>query len=161
MQQSLLRAALMLLALLFLLNSHQDGGSSLELDIEAAYFKFDIPPYPETFVILLTDPEKIVIARAMLAGQQPMQHIMGRIVKQPAAYNLPWSYHLDPASITFFHSATELCDETIAFVESHLDEACGEFLPGCIWCTWGSRLIKEMPPPVEETQLLYRPLIAR
>ena len=111
---------------------------------EEAYFQFDYPPAPETFIFKLADPTKIQEARDMLGGLKPTRHVMGVIVKQPASYNPPWSYHLDPASVTFFESAIEVCDATIRYVEDHLDEACGAFLPGCTWCPWGSRLLAEV-----------------
>ncbi len=111
---------------------------------EEAYFQFDYPPNPETFIFLLTDPDKIQEARDILSGQQPSRHIMGTIVKAPVSYNPPWSYHLDPSSITFFDFAIEVCDAAIRQVEQHLNEACGSFLPGCAWCPWGSRLIAEV-----------------
>ena len=77
-----------------------------------------------------------------------MPHVAGKIIKEAACYNPPWSYHLDPQSIDFFASAIEVCDASIAYTESFLDEAGGHFLPGNHWCPWGSRLIKEVPSPV-------------
>ncbi|MEV6153513.1 hypothetical protein AB0L53_24515 [Nonomuraea sp. NPDC052129] len=29
----------------------------------------------------------------------------------------------------------------------HPDEACGAFLPGCFFCPWTSRLVREVPAP--------------
>jgi hypothetical protein len=100
-------------------------------------------------------------ARSMLAGLRPARHIMGQIVKQPAAYNPPWSYHLNPSTIQFFNAAIEVCDASITAVEENLDQVCGAFLPGCIWCPWSSRLIDEVQPPVGETPRLYLPIITR
>jgi len=134
---------------------------------EEAYFQFDYPPNPETFVFKLTDPSKIDEARAILSGHKPNRHVMGNIVKQPVSYNPPWSYHLDPASISFFDFALEVCDATIRAVEERLDEACGAFLPGCVWCPWGSRLIAEVkisPTPTPTTTpaaVTYLPIILR
>jgi hypothetical protein len=128
---------------------------------EQAYFKFDCPPYPQTFIIQLSDPELIDEARAMLAGIQPTRHIMGQVVKQPTDYNLPWSYHLAPSTIQFFSAAIEVCDASILAVEENLDEVCGACLPGCMWCPWSSRLIEEVRPPVGETPRLYLPIISR
>jgi len=65
-----------------------------------AYFQFSVPPSPETFVIRLVDPALIQQARAILAAPEGKQ-IMGKIVKAPAFYNTPWSFHLDPHSIQF------------------------------------------------------------
>jgi hypothetical protein len=114
------------------------------LTSEEAYFQFDYPPYPDTFIFKLTDPAKIQEARDILSGQPPNHHVMGTIMKAPADYNPPWSYQLDPASITFFSSAIEVCDATIQYVEEHLAQVGGSFLPGSIWCPWGSRLIAEV-----------------
>ncbi|MDX2034783.1 MAG: hypothetical protein SF339_29180 [Blastocatellia bacterium] len=114
-----------------------------------AYFVIDIPPRRDLFVIKLTDPAKIQHARAVLSSSQTGgRQVIGRIVKQPVEYNRPWSFHLDPESINFFDSAVEVCDASVAYVESHLDEAGGAFLPGNTWCPWASRLVREIPAPV-------------
>lgn len=122
----------------------QTAQQSLRPPEQPAYFQFDYPPYPETLIFQLTDPVLIQEARDMLAGIIPTRHIMGTIVKEPVDYNPSWSYYLDPESVMFFDSALEICDATIAYVEANLDEACTSFLPGCVWCPWGSRLIAEV-----------------
>ncbi|MBT2231260.1 calmodulin-binding protein [Nonomuraea sp. NEAU-A123] len=110
-----------------------------------AYFEFaDITG--ERFVVQLTDAAKIQHARNLLSGTTTDEpHIMGRIVKRPAPYNRPWSYYLHPGTVDFFSDAFEICDATIPYVEEHLDEAGGPFLPGLIWCPWTSRLVRELP----------------
>lgn len=110
-----------------------------------AYFVFDYPPSPETFTIKLTDPNKIQEARDILSGkQQDKTHVMGRIIKSQAPYNSKWDYQLDPSTIQFFSFAIEVCDASTPYVEDHLDEVGGAFLPGSFWCPWGSRLVKEV-----------------
>lgn len=116
-----------------------------------AYFQFDVPPATDTFIFLLTDPGKIDEARRMLSGQSPPRHVMGEIVKQPAAYNPPWHYHLALDSVQFFDHAVEVCDASIQMVEEHLQEACETFLPDCIWCPWNSRLLQEVTPAPSPT----------
>ena len=116
-----------------------------------AYFQFDYPPAPATFTIKLTDPARIQQARDMLSGRQPPRHVLGAVVKAPAAYNPPWSYHLDPDSIVFFSAAVEVCDAAIEYVEEHLAEVGGAFLPGSTWCPWGSRLLRELQPAATPT----------
>jgi len=37
---------------------------------QAAYFEFDYPPAPETFVFQLTDPVRIQEARDILSGKE-------------------------------------------------------------------------------------------
>jgi hypothetical protein len=111
-----------------------------------AYFAFtDITR--QRFVIKLTDPVQIQHARDLIGGAATGRpHLIGRIVTRPAPYNPGWSHHLDPATIGFFDVAIEVCDATIPYVEDHLDEAGGAFLPGLVWCPWTSRLSEEVSP---------------
>ncbi|MBF8184606.1 calmodulin-binding protein [Nonomuraea sp. K274] len=98
------------------------------------------------FVVQLTDPAKIQHARDLLSGATTDRpHVVGRITPRPAPYNVTWSYHLRSETIDFFDMAIEVCDATIPYVEDHLDEADGAFLPGYVWCPWTSRLVRELP----------------
>jgi hypothetical protein len=109
-------------------------------DSTEAYFVFKTDPAPETFVIKLTDPQKIQQARDILAtGTRKM--VAGTIIKQPVYYNSPWSYHLDPKTISFLDFAVELCDASIRYLEDNRDTAFPD------WCPWSSQLFKEIPPP--------------
>jgi hypothetical protein len=97
------------------------------------------------FIIRLTNEERIAEARRIISGEEKEAiHVMGSIRKQRVDYNPGWSFHLDPDTITFFAIAIEVCDASIVYVEDHLDEACGGFLPGCVWCPWSSRLTREI-----------------
>ncbi|GAA2724979.1 hemopexin repeat-containing protein [Actinocorallia aurantiaca] len=109
-----------------------------------AYFAFrDISG--KEFVFQLTDSGKIEHARKILKGEETQEtHVMGRLRKTRASYNPNWSFHLDPDTIQFFAMAIEVCDANIQYVEDHLDEACGAFLPGCHWCPWTSSLTREV-----------------
>ncbi|MFI0405137.1 calmodulin-binding protein [Actinomadura sp. 3N508] len=113
----------------------------------AAYFVFtDITN--QQAVLKLTDPAKIQHARELVSGETvDRPHVFGRIIKRQADYNPRWSYHYDPYTVDFFDYAIEVCDATIPYVEDHLDEAGGAFLPGLMWCPWTSRLIREIPAP--------------
>ncbi|WP_433512049.1 calmodulin-binding protein [Nonomuraea sp. CA-143628] len=100
----------------------------------------------EHFVIQLTDPGKIQHARDLISGAtHDRPHVIGRILKRPAPYNPRWSYHYNPDTIDFFDAAIEVCDATFPYVEDHLDEAGGAFLPGLVFCPWTSRLVQELP----------------
>ncbi len=113
---------------------------------DVAYFAFKGSDPKDTFVIQLTDPARIKEARAILAGQQTDRiHVTGIIIPQKADYNPGWSYHLKPDSIHFFEMAIEVCDANMRYVEEHLDEVGGAFLPGNGWCPWASKLIREIP----------------
>lgn len=115
--------------------------------VEEAYFVFtDITR--EEAVLKLTDPAKIQHARDLVNGETADRpHVVGRILKRQAPYNPRWSYHYNPDTVDFFDVAIEVCDATIPYVEDHLDEAGGAFLPGLVWCPWTSRLIREIPAP--------------
>jgi hypothetical protein len=113
-----------------------------------AYFIVDYPPAPEQFVIKLNSPAQIDHARRILSGAETAAvHVMGVVVPRPTRWNKPWSFHLAPRSIQFFELAIEVCDAAVSYVEEHLDEVGGAFLPGAVWCPWGSRLVAEIPRP--------------
>lgn len=107
---------------------------------QEAFFVFDVPPNPETFVFKLTDPLKIQEARNLLAGGN-RRIVSGTIIKQPAYYNSPWTFHFDPKSITFPEITIELCDASIRYIEDNLDVAYST------WCPWNSRLLREISIP--------------
>jgi hypothetical protein len=109
-----------------------------------AYFAFQDQVGTE-FIIRLTSDQRIEEARRILSGEETESvHVMGRIVKRPVPWNPGWSFYIEPDTITFFTMAIEVCDSSISYLEDHLDEACGPFLPGCFWCPWSSRLTREV-----------------
>ncbi|MFI2259896.1 calmodulin-binding protein [Streptomyces tubercidicus] len=125
----------------------QPGDAQHTRSEAAAYFVMTDVTRAE-FVIKLTDPRKIQHARDLLSGATSSEpHVIGRIDKRPAPYNWRWSFHLRPETIDFFDFAVEVCDATTPYVEDHLDEAGGPFLPGLIWCPWSSKLVREVPQP--------------
>ena len=108
-------------------------------------FKQQSGPRDQEFIFKLTDEGKIDHARKIVTGKETDRvHVMGRIIKRPQTYNPGWDYHLDPDTIDFFAMAIEVCDANMQYVEDHLDEACGAFLPGCYWCPWDSRVVREI-----------------
>lgn len=122
-------------------------------DSPEAYFVFKSDSAPETFVIKLTDPQKIQEARDILTtGTRKI--VAGTIIKQPVYYNSPWSYHLDPKSITFTEVAAEVCDASIRYLEDNRDIAYPD------WCPWGSQLLREIPPPEKPGPANLKPTIS-
>jgi hypothetical protein len=102
----------------------------------------------EEFVIKLSKSGDIEHARELIAGETSERpHVITRIVKRTADYNPRWSFHANPDTTQFFDESIEVCDSTIPYTEDHLDEAGGAFLPGLVWCDWGSRIIREIPAP--------------
>jgi len=112
------------------------------------YFAFTQPSSPGVeFVIQLNDEERIQKALDILSGKEKDAiHVHGRLVKRQQPYNPRFNFYLDPDTISFFEVAIEVCDANMMYVEDHLDEACGAFLPGCHWCPWDSKLTREVKP---------------
>lgn len=101
------------------------------------------------FVIRLEDDKLIAHARELVAGTTVSRpHVQGTILSRPVEYNPGWSFHLDPRSIQFFELAMEVCDASSVYVEEHLSEVGGSFLPNDHWCPWGSQLTAEVSGPV-------------
>ncbi|CEP09961.1 hypothetical protein [Parasitella parasitica] len=75
-----------------------------------------------------------------------MVHVQGRILKKRQPYNPRYDFSLDPDTTEFFNYADEVCDAELFYVEEHLDEVCGAFLPGCHYCPGASTLIREVRP---------------
>ena len=123
------------------------GRSAGPAQVAPAYFEMtDITG--AKFIVQMTNEEDIQHARELISGQtDQLPHILGRIVKRTAPYNPDWSFYIEPRSISFFDVSIEVCDATIPYVEDHLDEAGGPFLPGLYWCDWSSRLVREVAAP--------------
>ena len=129
---------LFLLATSVLLSACQSASDS-----GTAYFKVAGATEADTFVIALTDPVTIAEARALASGQGS-KHVTGLVVAEAVPYNKPWSFHLDPTSISFAEMSIEVCDAATTYVEEHLAEVGGAFLPDRRWCPWSSRVIEEV-----------------
>lgn len=107
-----------------------------------AYFEFT-DAARNTAVFKLTNPAKIAEARELLRTGSN-KHLNGVITKRRASYNPQWSYHYIPDSVEFADITAEVCDASISYVEEHLDEAGGHFLPDLRWCPWSSKLTREI-----------------
>lgn len=113
---------------------------------EPAYFEMKTYGGGDAFVLELQDADKIDHARRILNGEERESvHVIGRIKKSTASYNPNWGFHLDPKTVSFFEVAIEVCDATLPYVQNHLDEVGGAFLPGSYYCPWSSRLVREVP----------------
>ncbi|MEV8635333.1 calmodulin-binding protein [Streptosporangium sp. NPDC051023] len=140
-------AAVAMLALTTPAQAQQTDASQHTATGSAAYFEYTDITH-EKAVLKLTDPAKIQHARDLVNGETTDRpHLFGRIVPRTAPYNPRWSYHYNPDTVDFFDVAIEVCDATIPYVEDHLDEAGGAFLPGYVWCPWSSRLVREIHAP--------------
>lgn len=109
----------------------------------AAYFNMrDVTG--ANFVIEITNPATIREAREIVASGD-RKIVIGRIIKTTALYNPTWDFHYNPDTVQFADAAIEVCDATTPYVQDHLDEAGGAFLPGLYWCPWSGRLTNEIP----------------
>ncbi|EGG17853.1 hypothetical protein DFA_08854 [Cavenderia fasciculata] len=102
------------------------------IQAEDAYFAFRTHGSKHDFIFKLSEVEKIEHTRKLLKdnrNEQPI-HVMGRIKKTQKDYNPYYSFHLDPDTITFFDMSIGVCDSTLQYVEEHLDQVGGAFLPG-------------------------------
>ncbi|MET8053056.1 calmodulin-binding protein [Streptosporangium sp. NPDC005286] len=124
-----------------------DGAARRGAADPPAYFEMtDISR--RSFIVKIDKEVDIKHARDLVSGaDRERPHLLGRIIRRPAPFNPGWSYHFDPATLGFFDVAIEVCDATMTYVEDHLDEAGGAFLPGNLWCPWSSKLVKEVPAP--------------
>jgi len=107
-----------------------------------AYFAFDDPAEPDTFVIKLTDPVMIQTARSYLGGGGP-EWVTGVLIKQAASYNAPWSYYLDPGTIAFAQITGEACQTSVSAVQTHLPR----FLPQIRVCLAGWNGFRQISLP--------------
>jgi hypothetical protein len=96
------------------------------------------------FVVRIINPIVIEEARVELEKSEGFKIISGIIEKTAVEWNPGWSYHFIPNTIFFGEVFIEVCDSSATYVEEHLDEAGGAFLPGLQWCPWGTRVLEEI-----------------
>lgn len=119
-----------------------------ETDHAVAYFKVAGAQDKESFVIALKDPERIAAARAIVGGQETAKvHVSGLVVPGTVAWNAPWHFYLHPDSISFFELSVVTCSAKTSYVEEHLSEVGGAFLPGRRWCPFSLKVSEEIPAP--------------
>lgn len=125
-------------------------GASAQEAIEAVDFlvttmNFNLSDTSEQFVARIYDHVAIAMARAEIEKEEPPYMIIGgTIVKEPVWWNPMFSYHIDPMTVFFGDFFTEVCDATALYVEEHLEEAGGAFLPNLQWCPWATQVLGEL-----------------
>lgn len=88
----------------------------------------------ETFRIELLGADHVAHARALLAGGTDGVIPNGLIVRGDPGVNAPWSWHIDPASLTWADMTTEVCDGTPSMIED------GSFTFDR-FCPWAAKVI--------------------
>jgi hypothetical protein len=126
-----------------------NGAATASTPGGVVYFAVTNGGKAETFVIALSDPAAIAHARAIIAGTEHARtHVAGKVAAGTEPYNAVWHFHLEPSSITFFENAIEVCDAATSYVDAHLSEVGGSFLPNSHWCPWNSRVSAELTKQV-------------
>lgn len=93
---------------------------------------FDVVGQP--YRVHITNPTGIDGAIALWKGESMANIPNGELVCEAAAYNCDWTFHVDPATVTFAELTIEVCDGTPSYVE----ENCADF--GAQYCPWSAQL---------------------
>lgn len=99
------------------------------------------------FVIEVSDPATAQRFDDVLHHRVVHKHIAfnAHIVPGRANYNEAWTYHVDPASVRPGSDfSVEVCSSTPEYIEEHLSDVGGSFLPGGEWCPWDMHLSREV-----------------
>ncbi len=88
----------------------------------------------ETYKIELTTPELQEHARDLLAGEDVSAIPNGKVVRDGGGVNVPWSWHIDPATLEFADQTTEVCDGLPSYVEDGT-------VTSDYYCPWSAEII--------------------
>lgn len=99
------------------------------------------------FIVEVRDPVTAAHLAEIAVNNVPSPRIafVGKVAPGRTVYNEAWPYHVDPASVRVGgDSHVEVCAATPEYIEEHLSEVGGAFLPGGDWCPWDMRLSREV-----------------
>lgn len=88
----------------------------------------------EEYRIRLTDADDIAIARKLLAGEAAPHIPNGRVVRGEPDVNVRYSWHIDPASVEFADTTTEVCDGRPSDVERGA-------ISSDRYCPWSAKVV--------------------
>lgn len=92
----------------------------------------------EEYRIRLTDPDDIATAQKLLTGQAAPHIPNGRVVRGEPDVNVGYSWHIDPASVEFADTTTEVCDGRPSDVERGL-------ITSDWYCPWSAKVVAIAP----------------
>jgi hypothetical protein len=92
----------------------------------------------EEYRIRLTDPDDIAAAQKLLVGQAAPRIPNGQVVRGEPDVNVGYSWHIDPASVEFTDTATEVCDGRPSDVERSA-------ITSDRYCPWSAQVVAIMP----------------
>ena len=113
------------------------GGCSDATDPDRAMFLFRDPGSNSVVRLEITNPTGLDQAGDLLASGQA-QWVLGTPRRGDGGFNAPYSWHLDPASITFAEVTIEACQAAASAVADDLDYWIG-FGQVCLWGVVESR----------------------
>jgi len=92
----------------------------------------------EEYRIRLVDLDDIAIAQKLLAGESAPSIPNGRVVRGEPDVNIGYSWHIDPDSVEFADTATEVCDGRPSDVEKRV-------ITSDRYCPWSAKLVAIAP----------------
>ena len=113
------------------------GSCSDSTDPGGATFVFRDPLTQDVVRLEITTAEGIAQAEALLQSGSA-QWALGTPRRGNGGFNAPWSWHLDPASISFAEVTIEACQAAASMVADDLDYWI-DFGQLCIWGVVESR----------------------
>lgn len=90
--------------------------------------------HDETFKIELATPELVEHAKELLAGDDVAAIPNGVVVRNDPGPNAPWSWHIDPATLTFANVTIEVCDG----LPSHVEDS---VITSDQYCPWSAKIV--------------------
>ena len=94
----------------------------------------------ERYNVELVTDELVDHARRLLTGEAIAAIPLGRVVRDDPSVNTPWSWHIDPSSLTFADFTIEVCDGLPSHVE-------GGLITSADYCPWSAKVIALEPKP--------------
>ena len=88
----------------------------------------------EEYRIRLTDPQDIGIAQKLLVGVAAPGIPNGRVVRGDSDVNVGYSWHIDPDSVEFADTTTEVCDGRPSDVEKRV-------ITSDRYCPWSAKVM--------------------
>ena len=99
---------------------------------------FNIQVVDESFRIQINDAEVIRIADSLQANEISI-NLSAPIRPGDGGFNAPYSWHLDPDSVSFVDLTIEVCDGKPSFIEDDLDYWLNTL---GTYCPWGIKIVK-------------------
>ena len=111
-----------------------DDGASNDSAIKApAVVTFEVAG-DEQFKVELVTQELVDHAQQLLDGANISAIPLGSVVRNDQGVNAPWSWHLDPETVSFAFVTIEVCDGIPSLVEN-------ETVTSPDYCPWSAKVI--------------------